>query len=245
MKQSTRKRAATIAIILVIAGSLIAAYVRAASAPATTRQSTRVWVSSLYVPGTALTGRSLRVSGGITAKADLSGATVKLYKREVGQNADTYVGRATVTYDRLSGNRFLGVVPRLTHSAVITARWAGNAGYFAGRGWFFAGVKPRLSITATQATQERTRLRIDVTPLQPNYSNGSSSPDTLARIECRVNGVWTSFPGEMGVFSTDGKSWFVYNYFNVPAGAYTVRARFNGTDYNIAAPSRTVDVIVP
>jgi hypothetical protein len=245
MKQFTRKRVTTTAVLLVIVGSLIGAYVHAASAPATTRQSTRVWVSSLYVPGNALTGRSLRVSGGIAAKADLSGAVVKLYKREVGQNADTYVGRATVTYDRLSGNRFLGVVPRLSHSAIITAKWAGNASYFAGRGWFFAGVKPRLSVTATQATQERTRLRIDITPSQPDLAGGKASPDSLASIECLVNGVWTNFPGDMGVFSSDGESWCVYNYFGVPAGTYTVRATFRGTDYNIASVSKSADVVVP
>lgn len=245
MKQLNRKRAIVLAIVLAVAASLAAAYVHAGSAPATTRQSARVWVSSLNYPNTALTGRSLRVSGGIAAKADLSGTVVKLYKREVGQNTDTYVGRAAVTYDRLGGNRFLGWVPPLTHSAIITAKWDGNASYFAGRGWFFAGVKPRLSVTATQATQERTRLRIDVTPLQPNYSNGYSSPNSFASIECSINGVWTSFPGDMGVFSTDGKSWCVYNYFNVPAGTYTIRANFHGTDYNIASVSKTLDVVVP
>jgi len=245
MRQLSRKRAVTIAIVLVAAASLVGAYTRAASAPATTKQSAHVWISTLYTPGTISSGRSLRVNGGIDAKADLSGTVVKLYKREVGQNADTYVGKATVTYNAMTGNAFSGTIPRLKYSCIVTAAWAGNARFFAGRTWMFAGVKPRLAVTAPVATQAKTRLRIEIAPLQPSYYQGMTRPTALADVQCLVDGDWTYFPGELGVESTDGKSWCVFDYFSVPAGTYTIRARFRGTNYNVAFVSKSMDIVVP
>jgi hypothetical protein len=43
----------------------------------------------------------------------------------------------------------------------------------------------------------------------------------------------------------DRKSWCVYEYFNGPAGTYTVGASFTGTNYNVATVSKPVDVVIP
>jgi len=243
MRPATHRRAIMIGVVLVvIAGSLLAAYALAGSAPATTRQAAPIWLSTA---GTTLTGRSLTVDGGIGAKADLSGAVVKVYKREVGRNVNTYVGKATMTYNRMTGNVFHGVIPRLKRSCVVTASWAGNARYFAGRTWMFAGVKPRLTVTVPLATQTKTKVRIAFSPTQPLHRQGMTRPPFLATVQNRVDGVWTDFPGELGVASTDGQSWCVYGYFNVPAGTYTIRANFEGTNYNVASVSKTMEIVIP
>ncbi len=245
MNGLTCGKAAALAVVLALATSLIAAYAHVGSAPATSKQSARLWVSPLNQSGVTLSGRGLRVYGGIAAKADLSGTVVKLYKREVGRNGDVYVGKATVTYDPINGNRFQGRVPRLKHGAVVTAVWAGSRRYFPGRAWMFAPVKPRLTLTALTATQAKTRLRIDITPAQTSYGTGKVMPTTLADVQCLLDGEWMWFPGELGVMSTDGESWCVYDYFQVPAGTYTVRARFSGTTYNAASTSKPIEVVVP
>lgn len=229
-------------VLVVIAASLLAAYVLASSAPATTRQPAPIWFST---GGTTLAGRNLTAYGGIDVKADLSGAVVKLYKREVGSNVSTYVGKATVTYNLMTGNVFQGVIPRLRRSCVVTARWAGNAHYFAARTWMFAGVSPRLTVTTPIVTQHETKVRVDFSPTQPLHRQGMTKPPFLATVQCRVDGVWTDFPGELGVLSTDGESWCVYEYFNVPAGSYTIRANFTGTNYNVASVSKTTEIVVP
>ena len=149
------------AVLVVIVGSLLAAHALAGSAPATTRQPAPIWFSTA---GTTLTGRSAAVYGGIDVKADLSGTVVKLYEREVGRSADTYVGKATVTHDLMTGNVFQGVIPRLKRSCVVTARWGGNARYCASRTWMFAGVKPKLAVTVPLATQKKTQVRIAFSP---------------------------------------------------------------------------------
>ena len=242
MRSVLRKRTVMLGVVLVlVATSLVGGYVLAGSAPATTRQQAPIWLGTLE---TTTTGRTLLVGGGIDVKTDLSSATVKVYKREAGQNANTYVGKATMSYSTLTGNQFYVRVPRLKRSTIITAVWGGNSNYFGSRTWAFAGVKPRLTLTATMATQERTRLRIDIDPVQPSHARGAL-PETLASIECLINGVWTYFPGELGSESTNGQSWCVYNYGSVPAGTYTIRANFKGTNYNAPAVSKSVQVTVP
>ena len=243
MRPAIPRRAIMIGVVLVvIAGSLLAAYALAGSAPATTWQAAPIWLSTA---GTTLTGRSLTVDGGIDVKADLSGAVVKLYEREVGRNVNTYVGKATVTYNLMTGNVFHGVVPRLKRSCVVTASWGGNARYFASRTWMFAGVKPRLTVTVPTATQKETKVRIAFSPTQPLHRQGMTRPPFLATVQNRVDGVWTDFPGELGVLSTDGESWCVYHYFNVPAGTYAIRASFTGTNYNVASVSKSMEIVIP
>ena len=243
MEPVTRRRAVMLGVLpVVIAASLLAAYVLASSAPATTRQPAPIWFSTA---GATRAGGNLTVYGGIDVKADLSGAVVQLYKREVGRNVSTFVGKATVTYNLMTGNVFQGVIPRLRRSCVVTARWGGNARYFAARTWMFAGVSPRLTVTTPIVTQHEMKVRIDFSPAQPLHRQGMTRPPFLAAVQCRLDGVWTDFPGELGVLSTDGKSWCVYEYFNVAAGTYTIRANFTGTNYNVAAVSRTTEVVVP
>lgn len=243
MRPANRRRVVMIGVVLVVtAASVLAAYVLAGSAPATTRQSAPIWLSTA---DTTLSGRTLTVYGGIDVNTDLSGAVVKLYKREVGRNVDTFVGKATVTYSMTTGNVFQGKIPHLRRSCVVTAKWAGNARYFAARTWMFAGVLPRLSVTTPLLTQHETKVRIDIAPAQPLHRQGMTRPPFLATVQCRVDGVWTDFPGELGVLSTDGKSWCVYEYFNVPAGTYTIRAKFSGTNFNVASVSKATEIVVP
>jgi hypothetical protein len=229
-------------VLVVTAASLLAAYVLAGSAPATSRKSAPIWLSTA---DTTQSGRTLTVYGGIGANADLSGAVVKLYKREVGRNVDTYVGAVKVTYSIPTGNVFQGKIPRLRRSCVVTAKWAGNARYFAARTWMFAGVSPRLTVTTPLLTQHETKVRIGVSPEQPLHRQGMTKPPFIATVQCRVNGVWTDFPGELGGAATDGGSWYEYEYFNVPAGTYTIRADFVGTNYNVASVSKTTEIVVP
>ena len=59
-----------------------------------------------------------------------------------------------------------------------------------------------------------------------------------------MDGVWTDFPGELGVLSTDGKSWCFYEYFNVPADTYTIRTNFTGTNYDVDSVSKTTEIVV-
>ena len=243
MRPAKRRRVVMIGVVLVVAtASLLAAYALAGSAPATSRQSAPIWLSTA---DTTPNGRTLTVYGGIDVRADLSGAVVRLYKREVGRNADTYVGKATVTYSMTTGNVFHGKIPRLRRNCIVTARWAGNARYFAARTWMFAGASPRLTVTTPLLTQHETKVRIDIAPAQPLHRQGMTKPPFLATVQCRVDGAWTDFPGELGVLSTDGKSWCVYEYFNVPAGTYTIRAKFIGTNFNVASVSKTTEVVVP
>ena len=158
MRSVLRKRTVMFGVVLVaIAASLVGAYALAGSAPASTRQPAPVWLDTA---GTTLTGRSLTVAGIIDVRADLNGAAVRLYRRDVGQNVSTYVGKATVTYSRLTGNQFYAKLPRLKRSCVVTAVWDGNDRYFGSRTWMFAGVSPRLAVTAPIATQHETKVRI-------------------------------------------------------------------------------------
>jgi hypothetical protein len=229
-------------VLVVTAASLLAAYVLAGSAPATTRRSAPIWLSAT---GTTPSGGTLTVHGGIEAKADLSGAVVKLYKREAGSNVDTYAGKAIVTNNVNTGNVFQGKIPGLKRSCIVTAKWAGNTLYFAARTWMFAGVWPKLTATTPLLTQRETKVRIDISPAQPLHVQGMTRPPFLATVQCRVAGVWTDFPGELGAAGTDGKSWCEYEYFNVPAGTYTIRASFTGTNSNVASVSKTTEIIVP
>jgi hypothetical protein len=243
MRPVIRRRGILIGVALIVAAaSLLVAYAHAGSAPATTRRAAPVWLSTA---DTTLSGRSLTVYGGIEAKADLAGAVVSLYKREVGQNADTLVGKATVTYSAQTGNVFHAAIPHLKRSCVITAFWDGNASFFAGRTWMFAGVKPRLTVTVPVATQTKTKVRIVFSPDQPFHQQPLTAPPTLADVQCRVAGVWTHFPGEVSVFGTNGKTWCTYDYANVPAGTYTIRASFVGTNYNVASVSKAMEIVIP
>jgi hypothetical protein len=243
MASVLRRRTVMLAVVLAVAvASVIGAYVLAGSAPATTRQPAPVWLATAATPQS---GRSLTVFGGIDVNADLSGAVVKLYRRDVGRNADTLVGQATVAHSLMTGNRFSVKLPRLRRNCVVTAVWDGDDGHFGSRTWMFAGVTPRLTVTAPLATQKETKLRVDIAPGQPSHRTGMVRPEFLAGIQCRVAGTWTSFPGELGVEGTDGESWCVYRYFGVPAGTYTIRANFRGTNYNTASVSRPVEIVVP
>jgi hypothetical protein len=241
MRPFIHRRVAILSVV-VVAASMLAALALTGAAPATNQRAAPVWLSTA---ATTMTGRSLSVYGGIDVKADLSGTIVKLYKREVGQNVNTHVGNATVTYNVMTGNVFDAVIPRLNRSCVVTASWGGNADYYASRTWMFAGVKPRLTITVPVATQKKTRVRIVVSPEQPLHRQGMTEPPFIADVQCRVDGAWQRFPGELGVLSTDGESWCVYDYFNVQPGTYKIRARFGGTNYNVASVSKTTEIVVP
>jgi hypothetical protein len=243
MRSVLQKRTVMLGVVLVlVSASLLGGHILAGSAPATTRQPAPIWLGTA---GTTTSGRSLFVEGGIGVKADLGGTVVKLYKRDAGQNTNTLVAKATVNYSMMTGNLFHATLPRLRRSCIVTAVWGGNTRYFGSRTWMFAGVKPRLTVTAPLATQAETKLRIAIAPVQPSHGTGMTRPGFLADIQCLVDGAWTYFPGELGVASTDGESWCVYRYFNVPAGTYTVRANFKGTNYNCAAVSKSVQVTVP
>jgi hypothetical protein len=109
----------------------------------------------------------------------------------------------------------------------------------------FAGVKPKLTLTVKSATRKETKFRITVSPEQPYYQQPLMKPPFIADVQCRVHGVWTRFPGDLGVAGTDGKSWCTYGYYDVKPGRYVVRAHFAGTNYNVARVSASQWIVVP
>ena len=229
------------AALAVLAGAALAAFVPT-SAPATSQLSAPMWVNA---PSATLTGHDIAVSGVIAADADLSGAVVKVYKREVGETSDAYVTGATVSYNQMTGSVYQAIVPAVTRSCLITVTWEGNADYFASSTWMFAGVKPKLTLTVKSATRKVTKFRITVSPEQPYYQQRLMKPPFIADVQCRVHGVWTWFPGDLGVAGTDGKSWCTYSYYDVKPGRYLVRAHFAGTNYNVARVSLSQWIVIP
>jgi len=229
------------AALAVLAGAALAVFVPT-SAPATSQLSAPMWVNA---PSATLTGHDIAVSGVIAADADLSGAVVKVYKREVGETSDAYVTDATVSYNQMTGNVYRAIVPAVTRSCLITVTWEGNADYLASSTWMFAGVKPKLTLTVKSATRKVTKFRITVSPEQPYYQQPLMKPPFIADVQCRVHGVWTWFPGDLGVAGTDGKSWCTYSYYDVKPGRYLVRAHFAGTNYNVARVSASEWIVVP
>ena len=230
------------ALLAVVAAAALAASL-ASSAPATGQLSAPI---ELWTRGATLAGRDITVTGRIVADPDLSGAVVKIYKREVGESADTFVADAIVSYDSMmTGNTFSAVVPGVSRSCQITATWAGNADYLASDTWMFAGVRPKLKLVAKTPTRRRTTLRITVSPEQPFYQLPLQKPPFLADVQCRVSGVWTRFPGQVGVAGTDGKTWWTYGYYGVKPGKYLIRAHFTGTNYNVAGYSAAQRIVVP
>lgn len=213
----------------------------AGSAPATAQEQAPIWLNP---SASTLTGKDIAVSGGIATSADLSGAVVKLYRREVGEAVDTLVGEATVAHD-FTGNWFRATVPRATRSCVITASWDGNAEYAPTSTWKFHGVRPKLTVTVPRATRRATKVRIEITPAQTYFALGLQKPPFIARVECRRNGVWGRFPAQIGTAGTDGSSWCAYGYYDVRPGTYLIRASFAGTNDNVASFSRSQRITIP
>ena len=243
MRPFIHHRAGVLGVVLVVvAAATLVAYARAGGAPATSQQAASVWLDTAPP---ALTGHDIAVSGGIDAQADLSGAAVKIYEREVGESVDTLVGDAPVTFNVMSGSVFHAVVPAAVRSCIVTVSWEGNADYLASTTWMFAGVRPKLAIRVPVATRKYTRVRITIAPEQPLHRQGMTRPPFLADVQCRRHGVWTRFPAELGSMGTDGESWCVYTFYDVKPGTYVIRARFAGTNYNVASVSSITRIIVP
>jgi hypothetical protein len=153
-----------------------------------------MWVAA----STTLSGHDIAVSGGIQNQADLGGAKVSIYRREVGENSDTLVGEVPVTCNMMTGNVFEATIPAVVRSCIITAVWVGDAGHGPSSTWMFAGVQPKLKVRALVATPRSTKLRIEVSPAQPSFSQGLTRPDFIAEVQCRRGGRWIDFPGELG-----------------------------------------------
>ncbi|MEZ5125112.1 MAG: hypothetical protein R2826_02530 [Thermoleophilia bacterium] len=235
-------RKALVGALLAVAASALLVACLASSAPATNQLSAPITLSARNA---TLAGRDIIVSGRIVANEDLSGAVVRVHKREVGESADTFVAEAVVTYDQMNGNTFQATVPAARRSCQITATWAGNGDYLASSFWMFAGVKPKLKLVVKKTTRKHTEVRITVSPEQPFYQLPLQKPPFIADVQCRVHGVWTRFPASLGGAGTDGRSWCTYSYYDVKPGKYLIRAQFTGTNYNVAGVSSSQRIVVP
>jgi hypothetical protein len=242
MRSVLHKRTVVLAAALaVVAATLAAAGALAHVAPATPQQPATLWISA---PSATSTGHDIVVNGGIAASADLGGAVVKIYEREVGESVDTYVGDATVTHDSLTGNTFRIIIPSVPHSCIISASWEGDADHAASSTWMFAGVTPRLRLAVTSATDKDLQLRITVSPKQPYYASGTTAPPRIAEVQCRLDGAWRRFPARMSGWGSDIRTYISYQYSDVKPGAYVVRVHFLGTNYNVASVSKAQRFIV-
>ncbi len=228
----------TLVLLLLAALGVLGATIGAAAAKP---KAASIWLSA---SSPVRTGKSFTVSGGIKAATDLSGETVKIYKREMGKNTDTLIGKATVTTAPW-GNVFQATLAGLKHSAILTAKWAGNADYSPCSYWIFVPVRARVTLTAPQVSADRLKLRSTITPSQPQDEPVFLTADSfLVLFQRKVDGKWT-YVGMGGTASSDGKSWVTGTFYDPDPGDYVLRARFVGTYYNTPARSKTLTVTVP
>jgi hypothetical protein len=78
--------------------------------------------------GRPVTGRRITLRGRVGADSDLTGQTVHIYKREVGETTDTLVKDVTITGS--GQNVFVASLPDgAAHNATFTAVWDGDDTY--------------------------------------------------------------------------------------------------------------------
>lgn len=190
------------------------------------------------------TGVSFYVSGGVKVADDLTGQSVSIHKREMGENSDTFVAEVPLIQS-IVDNMFSATLPGLTHSAILTATWTGNSGYLPSNRWTFVPVRAQVTMATPRVTAKFMRLRATIRPLQPLDAPAFiGAKRTLVLFQRRVNGTWKSI-GMGDTMSTDAQSWVSSTYYGLKPGRYVLRARFVGTDYNSAAVSKAVRVTVP
>jgi hypothetical protein len=185
------------------------------------------------------TGGDISVAGGLKIRTALPGATVAIYKREVGETTDTLVAEVPLSL-AFWGNTFRATVPDVTRTCVLTATWAGNADYLPTSYWLVAPVRAKVTIAAPRVSAAMTRLVSRVTPAQPMDAPAFVAIDVPIMVfQRRIDGHWRRFFGA-GVWGTDGENWYSAKYFHLRPGTYVVRARFVGSNYNAAAVSRAI-----
>ena len=230
------------ALLAVAATAALAAYF-ASSAPATSQLSAPI---TLWARSSTLAGRDITVSGRIVAGQDLSGAVVKVYRREIGESSDTFVADATVNYDNMmSGNTFSAVIPAVTRSCQITAAWAGNSDYLASSSWMFAGVRPKLKLVAKTTTRGQAEVPhhgLARTALLPAASAEAAVPRRRAVPRARRLDV---VPGRTRSRGHRRQVVVHVQYYDVKPGTYLMRAHFGGTNYNVAGDSAAQRIVVP
>lgn len=203
-------------------------------------QPAPMWLGAATRP---VTGAAFYVSGGVRVSDDLTGQTVSIFKREMGQNTDTPLAELPLI-NQLWGNFFQTTLPGLTHSAVLTATWAGNADYSPSSHWTFVPVRAKVTIAVARQTARFLRLRASVSPLQPLDGPALlSARSPFVLFQRKVSGAWRNLNGA-DTWSTDSQSWQASTYYHLKPGTYVLRARFVGSDYNTAAVSRTLRVTV-
>ena len=233
-----RRRGAIFAAVVLLTTSLavlgLCEYASAEPQPAP------MWVGAALMP---LTGESFYVSGGVNITDDLTGQRVSLFKREMGENTDTLLAELPLTYALLQRNHFSTTLPGLTHSAIITATWAGDANYAPSATWNYVRVRGKVSLQVRANTTTYLRLRSEITPLQPKTAPAVGLQSPLVDFQRKVAGRWRSL-GWGDTWSSDLTSVVQATYYHLKPGIYTLRARFVGTSYNTAAVSRTLRVTV-
>jgi hypothetical protein len=199
-----------------------------------------IWLGA---PDLTPTGAPFNVAGEILAGGDLSAETVTITKREMGSNVDTPLASTPVTFST-AGDVFGARLPGLTHSAIITAGWDGDAEHAASSVWTYVRVRARVTLQVRANTTTRLRLRSAITPLQPHTGPSFGVPALLVEFQRRVGARWAPL-GAGDACSTDNESFVKASYYHLRPGVYVLRARFVGTDYNAAAVSRPLRVTVP
>jgi hypothetical protein len=221
---------ASLGLLAIASGSVLA---EAQPAP--------LWFGAAVSP---ISGASLYVSGGINVADDLAGQTVTISKREMGENSDTVVAAAVPVTHAPWGNVFSATLPGLRHSAILTATWAGDADYLSSSRWTFVPVRAKVTIALTRQTAKFLRLRATVSPLQPQDAPAFiSAKSPFVLFQRKMKGAWR-YMGMGDTMSSDGQSWQSSTYYGLKPGTYVLRARFVGGDYNAAAVSKTLRVMV-
>ena len=161
----------------------------------------------------------------------LDGQMVKVYRRQVGETADTFVAELPIQtryYDEESfENIIVGTVPGMKYNGVLTVTWEGDDYYLYSSSTTDVMIMAKVALTATAQTSG-VRLSATVSPKQ------TSGKVIFQR---KKGNRWV----DVKRVALGGTSKAAFTWGAAP-GTYKVRAIFTGSDLNWRGMSKVVTV---
>jgi hypothetical protein len=188
-----------------------------------------------FWPWGRVSGEPVRAHGYLSARLPLGDdEVVHIFKREIGQTADTWVADIPVIpgTDGCCGseNQFFALVPGPKFNATYTATWDGNDDYLSTSVAREVTVGPKLTLKPSVSGGVAT-LTARLAPKQPSGK---------VEFQRKSGNRWV----RIARAGLTGGGRYATVKWSPKAGTYQVRCRFTGSELNGAAWSKAIKVVV-